>query len=333
LTGRCLLNNIILLPTISVIIPVKNGACTLGRCLTSIRNQVGIGLLEIIIIDSNSSDQSATIAQEYGARILSIPPQEFNHGLTRNIGVDFASGDLLFFTVQDAWLSEPNLLQKMSSHFFNSEFMGVVGHQAVPHELDKNPILWFKRFTEPRTQYRKLQNRNDLETLTNVEKAELIAWDNVVAMYRKSALQDLPFTNTRFAEDWIWSRDALLKGYTLVYDPSSVVYHYHHLDYDYAYRLQFTVNYHFYKHFGFKPLKTELLYPIIRASYHLIRHRFLKFSEKLFWMKYNIAAYVACYKSTKRFNTILHNDGLIGIEIFHKQICNEIPQGKQRKNL
>ena len=322
-----------MLPTISVIIPVKNGGDTLIRCLTCIRNQVGIGLLDIIIIDSNSSDQSAKIAKEYGARVLSIPSHEFNHGQTRNLGAQLSYGDLLFFTVQDAWLSEPDMLQKMSNHFLKNEVMGVVGHQAVPHERDKNPMLWFKRYTEPEIQFRKLEKSAKFDALTDQQKAELISWDNVVAMYRKSALYAIPFTSTVFAEDWIWSRDAIVNGFTLVYDPSIVVYHYHHMDYDYAYRLQFTLNFHFYKYFGFKPVKTALLYPIIRASYHLIRHRFLKFSEKLFWMKYNIAAYVACYKSTKRFNTILDNEGLIGIETFHKQICNEIPQGRQRKNL
>jgi len=321
------------LPKLSVIIPVKNGADTLNRCLTSVRNQIGFGSIEIIILDSNSTDHSVAIANDFGARVLSISPKEFNHGLTRNLGVNFSKADFIFFTVQDAWLSEPDMLHRMNSYFSQSEVMAVVGHQAVPHESDKNPMLWFKRFTEPITQFRKLKQHINFETLTDVKKAELIAWDNVVAMYRKSALLALPFTKTGFAEDWIWSRDAIMKGYTLVYDPSLVVYHYHHMDYDYAYRMQLTVNYHMYKHFGFKPAKPEFLYPVIRSGFHLLRHRYLKISEKWYWWNYNIKASLAFYRSTKIFISVLKINGLRGIENMHEQICNEIPQGRQNNSL
>lgn len=315
---------------ISVIIPVKNGACALGRCLKSIRDQVGVGKVEIIILDSGSKDQSVAIAKEFGALVLSIPPQEFNHGLTRNMGVDVAGGDLLFFTVQDACLSEADILQKMSNHFSKSEVMGVVGHQAVPHDRDKNPLLWFRRFTEPQIRYKFLKQPADYQRLTDLQKIDLIAWDNVVAMYRKTSLVVLPFSKTGFAEDWIWSRDALLKGYTLVYDPSLIVYHYHHLSYDYAYRMNFTVNYHMYKYFGFEPTLREPIFPAVRAGYHLIKNEALSWREKSNWWIYNITASIAFYKSNRKFKKVLFNKGLVGIETAHEQICMEIPQGKQK---
>ena len=89
---------------ISVVIPVKNGGKTLERCLDSLRNQINGRDLEIIILDSMSSDNSKEIGFSYGAIIIPIPNGTFNHGLTRNLGVQKSSGDLIYLTVQDAWL-------------------------------------------------------------------------------------------------------------------------------------------------------------------------------------------------------------------------------------
>ena len=88
-----------------------------------------------------STDASREIAVAYGAKIINISEGSFDHGLSRNIGVQHATGDFIFFTVQDAWLSTKNLLEKMSSHFNNPDVIAVVGHQAVPHEKDNNPLL------------------------------------------------------------------------------------------------------------------------------------------------------------------------------------------------
>jgi rhamnosyltransferase len=98
---------------------------------------------------STSTDDSRFIAEQLNATIIDVPDGSFNHGLTRNLGVEHTNGSLLFYTVQDAWIEDKSMLQKMVAHFNNPAIMGVVGHQAVPHEADKNPAVWFKRYTEP----------------------------------------------------------------------------------------------------------------------------------------------------------------------------------------
>ena len=61
------------MPNISVVIPVKDGAATLERCLNSLQKQVMPYPLEIIIADSMSTDESRQIAARYDAKIISIP--------------------------------------------------------------------------------------------------------------------------------------------------------------------------------------------------------------------------------------------------------------------
>jgi glycosyltransferase involved in cell wall biosynthesis len=50
---------------ISVIVPVRNEASNLPRCLQSLR-----GMGEVCVIDSHSTDETAAIAQSYGARVI-----------------------------------------------------------------------------------------------------------------------------------------------------------------------------------------------------------------------------------------------------------------------
>jgi len=63
----------------------------------------------------------------------------------------------------------------------------------------------------------------------------------------KKALEDLPFVKTDFAEDWMWSYQALQNGWKLIYDTSAVTYHYHHAGLAIHFRVAYAVNYHFLK--------------------------------------------------------------------------------------
>ena len=318
------------MPNISVVIPVKDGAPTLERCLDSLRKQILDAPLEIIIADSMSTDDSRQIASRYAAKIITIPAGEFDHGLTRNIGVQQATGDLIFLSVQDAWLSTNDLLQKMANHFHNPDVMAVVGHQAVPHEKDKNPMLWYRPVSLPGITEKRIDNVELFNALPPKQQQDIIAWDDVVAMYRKSALMQQPFVQTAFAEDWIWSNQALRKGWLLLHDSSLVVYHYQHHGYQYAFNSRYTVNYHFYKFFKYKPDVPSLAKPIMRATYHLLKRKDLSLKEKAFWISHNATALFANYFSTKDFLKRLKLEGESGIAKGYLLYCKAIPQGKQQ---
>ncbi|MGN6296277.1 MAG: glycosyltransferase family 2 protein [Ginsengibacter sp.] len=316
---------------VTVIIPVKNGAQTLEKCLSSIRNQT-VENVEIIVLDSMSDDDSKEIALRFDAKIIEIPEGSFNHGLTRNTGVQYASGDLLFYTVQDAFLSENDLLQKMVKHFDDAQVMGVAGHQAVPHEKDKNPMLWYKRYSEPKVEIREIKDVEKFGRSGEAAQRSLMAWDDVVAMYRKTALLQQPFVDTQFAEDWIWSRDALLKGWKLIYDPSLIVYHYHHSAYSYAYKVAYAVNFHFYKYFNFKPRVPDLLIPMAKIIYHLAKHPELKIQEKIYWVYHNFLSKLGTFNSHINFLFNSYFGGFKSVERRYNKVCRIMPQGKQKMN-
>ncbi len=64
---------------ISVIIPVKNGATTLGKCLNAIKQQTIAEDIEVLVLDSMSTDSSREIAESYSAQIIDISIDAFNH--------------------------------------------------------------------------------------------------------------------------------------------------------------------------------------------------------------------------------------------------------------
>src|SRR2546426_188421 len=137
------------MPVISVVIPVKNGAATLPPCIAGILAQSVRERLEIIIIDSGSTDGSLELANTFPVRIHRIEPAEFNHGETRNLGVKLAKGEFIAMTVQDARPTDERWLERMLMHFEDPLVAGVCGQQVVPHDLDKNPLQWFRPYCEP----------------------------------------------------------------------------------------------------------------------------------------------------------------------------------------
>ena len=318
--------------TCAVIIPVKNGAGTLEQCLHSIKEQDLPVQSGILVLDSASTDSSVRIAESNGARILPVEPGTFNHGLTRNAGVASVDSDLIYFTVQDASIPDPSMLRKMAAHFDDPEVMAVMGHQAVPHHRDKNPMQWTKRYSTPVVQIKHLQGDRADKEKQLAENPSLMAWDNVVAMYRRDALLALPFADTAFGEDWIWCRDALLKGLKLVYDPSLVVHHYHHQDYDYTYNLHYTIHYHFYKHLGILPERPPLIRSMKEAGWHLGKNTSLSIQEKLYWLKHNYLSRLAALRAYRDFMKY-QRSGMEALEQRYRQICRVVPQGKLRSSV
>src|SRR5882724_1602199 len=87
--------------TVSVIIPVKDGARWLAQTLAAVTNECD-ERVDVLVVDSGSSDRSVAIARDAGARVLEIAPEQFGHGRTRNFAVEHTEGELICFLTQDA---------------------------------------------------------------------------------------------------------------------------------------------------------------------------------------------------------------------------------------
>ncbi|MDC1508614.1 glycosyltransferase, partial [Saprospiraceae bacterium] len=134
---------------ISVIIPTKNAGDEFEINLRMIRNQKINGTIEIVIVDSGSTDNTIAIANSFGCSIINIKPEEFSHSYARNLGVDRASGKYLFITVQDATLPDIYFFQNMLDKLENNQLDAL----SCAEEPRANCDLFYKVISENHYNY------------------------------------------------------------------------------------------------------------------------------------------------------------------------------------
>jgi glycosyltransferase involved in cell wall biosynthesis len=92
--------------SLSVIVPVLNGAETLQETLDAISENAD-GLTELIVVDDGSTDGSGEIAKRHGATVLRNAANQ-GLGAARERGLKASSGDIVgFMDDDDIWLQGP----------------------------------------------------------------------------------------------------------------------------------------------------------------------------------------------------------------------------------
>ncbi len=86
---------------ISVIIPTLDGAHYLPPLVDVLRKQ-SLKDIEIVIVDSESSDGTPAVARSLGCAVHRVSRNRFDHGGTRNFAAGKSCGEILVFLTQDA---------------------------------------------------------------------------------------------------------------------------------------------------------------------------------------------------------------------------------------
>lgn len=304
--------------------PVKNEALKIRACIEGILEQ-SIPVKEIIVVDSGSTDGTLQILKSFPqVQVLEIPSSEFNHGLTRNLGVSKATADFVVLTVGDARPYNKNWIEELLKGFTHENVAGVCGQQVVPHHRDKNPVDWFRPVSEPTIKYFQY-SPEAFNALAPQMKKAACSWDDVTAMYRRNILNRLPFQKTSYCEDAIWARDALLNGYTIAYNPAARLYHYHNEDADFTFKRSFTTLYMQYKYFGLIPQKSTLpLITKLRMVKTLLKSIFPDVAGIIKWYKYNTGNFKAIQLAQQTFIQTLQQ-GEAELDKKHTELCGKPP--------
>lgn len=218
---------------VTIVIPTRNGGPLFATSIRAIAGQRFDGPRQVLVIDSGSTDGTDERAREAGASVRSIAPSEFHHARTRNLALRDAEHPAVVFTVQDAipaddgWLARcvdvlrdvaaafgrqiPHADADLFGRFATEQFARYLGDAAVDYPI------------------RGLQD-------TYEDALRGIRFDNVCAVYRRDALERIPFPEVGYGEDMAWSRAAQAAGHRLRYDPSIRVFHSHDRPASYHFR-------------------------------------------------------------------------------------------------
>src|SRR5262245_20169551 len=115
-------------PRISVIVCSYNGARTIRDTLDGLL-RLKYPDLEVIVVNDGSTDDTETIAREYGFRLISTE----NRGLSRarNTGLEAAAGEIVAYIDDDAYPDE-DWLTYLAATFASTSHIGVGGPNLPP---------------------------------------------------------------------------------------------------------------------------------------------------------------------------------------------------------
>lgn len=280
---------------------------------------------EIIVVDSGSADRSVAICNEYKATVKQIQSSAFNHGLTRQFGVECSKGKYVLLTVQDAIPENENFLETLLNCFNDEELAAVCGLQVVPVLPETSPFHWYRPVSKPTIRMYQFESAASFDRLSAEEKKSICSWDDVCAMYKRKSLEAIPFRAVSFGEDMAWCKEALRAGKKICYDPNARVYHYHESEDDYLYKRTLTEYYHYYKLFGSIPHNNNLFMSFLRAKFLLLKEKRVPFFQKFTWLYREMKYQLAVRRSTNDFLRYLHK-GETELDLFHKKICGIAPQ-------
>jgi len=109
----------------SVIVPAFNAESTLPKLLDSLANQTYPQDFEIIIINDNSRDGTAEIAETYNCKLIRLA-QNCGPAHCRNLGAKIAKGDFLIFTDSDCRVSS-DWIEKLTQNLAANDADSIMG--------------------------------------------------------------------------------------------------------------------------------------------------------------------------------------------------------------
>ncbi|CAM3695106.1 glycosyltransferase [Cohnella lubricantis] len=217
----------------SVIIPTLNAEAYLPELFVQLRNQTKPPH-EIVIVDSQSTDMTASLAADCGARVIQIAREQFDHGGTRNLAAKHATGDVLVFMTQDAQPMNDRFVEELLKPLNDSQVAAVYGRQEA--RTDANALERMTReINYP--QQAMFKSMKDLPE----RGIKLFFFSNVCSAIRSDLFQQVggfPET-TIMNEDMLFAAKCILEGLTIVYNPKAEVLHSH----NYTLRKQFQRNF------------------------------------------------------------------------------------------
>jgi rhamnosyltransferase len=198
-------------PACSIIIRAYNEEDHIGRLLTGIMEQT-INEVEIIVVDSGSTDATLAIASRFRTNIISIAPDEFTFGRSLNLGCSEAGAPILVFASAHVYPQYPDWLERMLEPF-QDETIGLV---------------YGKQRGDGGTRYSEHQQFTRMYPDASIHPQKHPLCNNANAAIRRSLWEQRPYDESLSGlEDLDWATWLLSQGRYLAYSAEAAVVHVH----------------------------------------------------------------------------------------------------------
>jgi glycosyltransferase involved in cell wall biosynthesis len=199
-------------PTVSIIIRCYNEEQHIGRLLSGIMQQTRRDDVEIILVDSGSTDATLSIASRYPVHVVSIRPEEFSFGYSLNRGCREATGEFLVMASAHVYPVYADWLERLLAPFADPDIALVYGKQIGNEQTKYSEHQVFARwFPNQSRRYQKTPFCN-----------------NANAAVRRSVWEHLPYDETLTGlEDIDWAQRAMQQGYKISYAADAEIVHVH----------------------------------------------------------------------------------------------------------
>lgn len=196
---------------VSIIIRCFNEEKHIGRLLSGIYEQT-LKNIEVIIVDSGSTDSTLSIAKRFPVFIQSISPEIFSFGRALNIGCSKAKGNFLVFASAHVYPLRRSWLEHLIAPFDDPKVALTYGKQRGNEITKYSEHMIFAKWFPDNSQL--------------IQKTPFC--NNANAAIRKSLWEEFPYNeNLTGLEDIEWAKRIIEKGYYISYSAEAEVIHVH----------------------------------------------------------------------------------------------------------
>ena len=261
---------------ISIIIRAYNEEKYIGRLLEGIKQQT-VQDVDVILVDSGSTDSTVAIAESYGTRIVRIRPEEFTFGRSLNFGVKEAKREFIVMASAHVYPVYPDWLETLLRPFQDEKVALTYGKQRGYEGSKYSEHQIFHQW------YPDDSNADQTTAFCN----------NANAAIRKSLWQQHPYDEMLTGlEDLEWAKWAKGQGYKIAYAAEAEIIHIHNETprgvYN-RYRREAMALRKIYPeaHFNFYDFLRLTTTNILSDLWHAARERvLLKNISSIFWFRY-----------------------------------------------
>jgi rhamnosyltransferase len=216
-------------PRATVAILTYNGEDYIERILQQVTTQELEGNVEVLVIDSGSTDGTlAAVARFPTVRLHQISNHEFGHGKTRNLAAQLAHGEFIAYLTHDAIPVSNRWLYELLKPFeLDDRIVAVMGKQVPRRRCF--PLLKYEIqgvFAGFGPDFgTSIFYKDSFVQSEGVLNAIGFYSDVNSAARRDFLLNTLPYRDVRYAEDQLFGKDLIEAGYHKAYAGRAAVEH------------------------------------------------------------------------------------------------------------